>query len=202
MKKLIIMALIASLISSCSVARWDRYISPQCVESGWTEIEKSIYKCEYKCRDDNILVRSFPVNTTGLIGPPLLPIIPLHIKRQTRLLFDIRSEGIDEKLPEAPFDIVVRLPNDQKAYAPIKVVDLLKKSDVIREERLFHIEFPLCSSPDKACRSYLYIFDIKSANIESFDIIFSSDFMGCFVPKMHYKKTKKSGYHPLVPPGG
>jgi hypothetical protein len=200
MKKLLIMALISPLFISCSVARWDSYISPQCAESGWTEIKKSIYKCEFKCRDDKILVRSFPVETTGLFGPPLLPIIPMHIKRQTKLVFFIRSEGIDEKLLEGPLDIVVRLPNDEKAYAPIRVADLLKNSDVIREERLFQITLPLCSGPDKPCRSYLYKFDIETANIESFDIIFSSEFMGCFVPKMHYKKTKKSGYHPLVLP--
>ncbi len=192
------MAVISSLIGSCSVARWDSYISPQCSESGWTEIEKSVYKCEYKCGDDKILVRGFPVSTTGLIGPPLLPIIPLHIKRQTKLVFFIRTEGIDEKLSERPFDIVVRLPNDQKVYAPIRVADLLKNLDAMEEERLFQIELPLCSGPDKPCRSYLYKFDIESANIESFDIIFSSEFMGCSVPKMHYKKTKKSGYHPLV----
>jgi len=165
------------------------------------EREKSVYRCEYKCRDAKILVRSFPITTTGFIGPPLLPIIPLHIKRQTKLLFFIRSEGIDEKLPEGPFDIVVRLPNDQKAYAPIRVAEISKNSDVMREERLFQIELPLCSGPDKPCRSYLYKFDIESVNIQSFDIIFSSEFMDCLVPKMHYKKTKKSGYHPLVLPG-
>jgi hypothetical protein len=143
-------------------------------------------------------MRLIPLDSSVLVGFPLIPFIPVFEKEPKKLLFDIHIMSKEGNLPDQPPNIKLKESAFGEEYSPIRVVHVETNIGAIKEEEIHHTEFAIYG--DGRTATYLYKFDIDRKSIDAFDLIFPTDYMGCSIPKIRYKAKKKFIYRPFYLP--
>ena len=136
------------------------------------------YGAGYICGGDSIHFSSVFLGGWDMMGPPLVPLIPVPVGSRDTLFLTIDvSNGRRDSTFQSP-NIALKVSSTSQIYLPSRVHSLGRSR-------------------------WMYKFDLRAGNLSEFEVEFLTSFNGCTVETLHYRRERQSRYVPfLIPVGG